>query len=121
MSGNLFSDPIDFAVIDVSFISAHLVLEPLQAITGEIILLLKPQFEAGKQEVPKGGVIRDPQLHRKILITFFEKLEGWRILNLIDSPIEGGSGNREFLVHLKSGSEGWNVEHYRSRVEELTH
>lgn len=121
LSSRMFSDSIELAVIDVSFISAHLVLEPLQAITGEIILLLKPQFEAGKQDVPKGGVIRDPQLHRKILLAFFEKLKGWRILNLIDSPLEGGSGNREFLVHLKSGSEGWNLEQFRSRVEELVH
>lgn len=116
-----FSDAIDLAVMDVSFISAHLILEPLLAITNEVILLLKPQFEAGRQDVPKGGVIRNPALHRKVLLNFVTTLKGWSILGLIDSPIEGGSGNREFLVHLKSTEPGWSREEYVKRVEELVH
>jgi 23S rRNA (cytidine1920-2'-O)/16S rRNA (cytidine1409-2'-O)-methyltransferase len=121
LSAGMFADPIDLAVIDVSFISSHLILEALQGITREAVLLLKPQFEAGKEDVPKEGVIRDPALHRKILLNFFRKLQGWNILNLTESPIEGGSGNREFLVHLKSDSNGWDEKTYKSRVEELVH
>jgi 23S rRNA (cytidine1920-2'-O)/16S rRNA (cytidine1409-2'-O)-methyltransferase len=121
ISVSMFPDPIDFAVIDVSFISSHLILEPLLSITREVILLLKPQFEAGKNEVPKGGVIRNPDLHRKILLNFYENLSGWGIFHLAESPIEGGSGNREFLVHLKSDPKGWDQKTYRNRVEELLH
>jgi 23S rRNA (cytidine1920-2'-O)/16S rRNA (cytidine1409-2'-O)-methyltransferase len=117
-----FSDQIDLAVVDVSFISVHMILQPLLAITGEVILLLKPQFEAGKKDVPKGGVIRNSELHRRILLHFFDTVKAWRIFGLIDSPIKGGSGNREFLVHLKSGSgEGWSKDSYLNRIEELIH
>lgn len=121
LTKEMFSDAIDLAVIDVSFISAHLILEPILAITDEVILLLKPQFEAGKQDVPKGGVIRNPSQHQKVLFNFIDKLKGWNVLGLIDSPIEGGSGNREFLVHLKSTGPGWSREEYVKRAEELVH
>jgi len=122
LNKEIFPDPIDFAVVDVSFISAHFILAALLKITGEVILLLKPQFEAGKQDVPRGGVIRNPETHRKVLLNFFEKLKGWQINGLINSPIEGGSGNHEFLVHLKiDSSQGWDEQRFRERVEELIH
>jgi 23S rRNA (cytidine1920-2'-O)/16S rRNA (cytidine1409-2'-O)-methyltransferase len=120
LTKEMFADSIDLAVIDVSFIGVILILEPLKSITNEIILLLKPQFEAGKEKVPKGGVIRKPETHRKVLYDFFEKLKNWEVFGLIDSPISGGSGNREFLVHLKGASgPGWNYEQFKKRVKEL--
>jgi len=118
----MISESIDMAVVDVSFISAHLILAALLAITGEVILLLKPQFEAGKRDVPKGGVIRNPETHRMVLHDFFGKLRDWHVYGLTDSPIEGGSGNREFLVHLKrDASRAWDEGRYQKRVEELIH
>jgi 23S rRNA (cytidine1920-2'-O)/16S rRNA (cytidine1409-2'-O)-methyltransferase len=116
-----FTDPIDIAVIDVSFISALKILEPLSNITSETVVLLKPQFEAGPDDVPRGGVIRDPAVHRKVLRTFWEKLQNWKVRGVIESPIQGASGNREFLVHLKgSNSEGLSEEQFEKRIEELT-
>jgi len=113
-----FAEKIDLAVIDVSFISAYKILEPLGKITNEAVLLLKPQFEAGPKDVPKGGVIRDPAIHSKVLTTFFHQVHPWHIHGLIESPILGGSGNKEFLVHL-SKEPGWTEEQYAARVREL--
>jgi 23S rRNA (cytidine1920-2'-O)/16S rRNA (cytidine1409-2'-O)-methyltransferase len=114
----MFAEDIDLAVMDVSFISAHKILEPLASITRETILLFKPQFEAGPADVPKGGVIRDPATHEKVLRAFFHRINPWKIIGLIESPILGGSGNKEFLVHLTQVS-GWNEEQYHSRIREL--
>jgi 23S rRNA (cytidine1920-2'-O)/16S rRNA (cytidine1409-2'-O)-methyltransferase len=116
-----FADPIDVAVVDVSFISVLKILEPLINITQEAIILLKPQFEAGPDDVPRGGVIRDAAIHRKVLRDFFQKLQGWKIAALIASPIPGTSGNREFLVHLKgSDFEELSEKEFENRLEELT-
>jgi 23S rRNA (cytidine1920-2'-O)/16S rRNA (cytidine1409-2'-O)-methyltransferase len=115
-----FPDSIDIAVVDASFISALKILEPLITITQEAIILLKPQFEAGPNDVPRGGVIRDPSVHRKVLKDFFHKLETWKVAGVIDSPIAGTSGNREFLVHLKGSSfEGLSENDFEKRIEEL--
>ena len=113
-----FAEEVDLGVIDVSFISAYKILAPLASITNEAILLLKPQFEAGPDEVPKGGVIRDPATHQKVLRVFFHQIDPWKIYGLIESPILGGSGNKEFLVHL-SKAPGWTEEHYHSIIREL--
>ena len=116
-----FTDPIDIAVVDVSFISALKILDPLIDITQEAIILLKPQFEAGPDDVPRGGVIRDAAIHRKVLRNFFLKLPNWKVAGLIASPISGTSGNREFLVHLKgSNFEGLSEKDLEKRIEELT-
>jgi 23S rRNA (cytidine1920-2'-O)/16S rRNA (cytidine1409-2'-O)-methyltransferase len=116
-----FADPIDITVADVSFISVLKILEPLINITQEAIILLKPQFEAGPDDVPRGGVIRDAAIHRKVLRDFFQKLQGWKIAALIASPIPGTSGNREFLVHLKgSDFEELSEKEFENRIEELT-
>lgn len=121
LTAEQFADPIDIAVVDVSFISALKILEPLINITQEAIILLKPQFEAGPDDVPRGGVIRDTTVHRKVLKDFFEKLQRWKIAGVIASPIEGASGNREFLVHLKGGDfEGLSEKEFEKRIEELT-
>ena len=101
-------EPIDLATVDVSFISLELVLPKVMGWLkpgGEIIALIKPQFEAGREKVGKGGVVRDPQVHRAVL----RKILGWAVdhglavRGLIPSPIKGPAGNVEFLVHLSRG------------------
>jgi 23S rRNA (cytidine1920-2'-O)/16S rRNA (cytidine1409-2'-O)-methyltransferase len=97
--------PIHGAVIDVSFISLRLVVPPVSVLLSRpafIIALIKPQFEVGKGQVGKGGVVRDPGLHQRVidrLSVFFEDA-GWNQLGLIPSPILGPKGNREFLICL---------------------
>ncbi len=121
LTAGQFPDPIEIAVIDVSFISASKILEPLATITEEAVLLLKPQFEAGPEDVPRGGVIRDPAVHRKVLEDFFSRLQHWKPVGLIESPVPGTSGNREFLVHLKGTIfEGMPEEKLEKRIRELT-
>lgn len=98
-------EPLDLAVIDSSFISLKLVIPPLLVFLGEqqsILALIKPQFEAGKGKVGKGGVIRDPHLHQQIIddILNFGSGLGLRNSGVVESPILGPKGNREFLVYF---------------------
>jgi 23S rRNA (cytidine1920-2'-O)/16S rRNA (cytidine1409-2'-O)-methyltransferase len=93
------------AVCDVSFISVTLivpVLPPLLTPDGEMIILVKPQFEVGRHDVGKGGVVRDPALHAGACRKVQESVEalGYRT-SLMDSPIQGAEGNREFLLHAR--------------------
>jgi 23S rRNA (cytidine1920-2'-O)/16S rRNA (cytidine1409-2'-O)-methyltransferase len=121
LSAEQFKETIDIAVVDVSFISALKILDPLINITSEAIVLLKPQFEAGPNDVPRGGVIRDSAVHHKVLKNFYRKLQNWKVAALIESPIAGASGNREFLVHLRGKDfEGITEEEFDKRSEELT-
>ena len=95
---------MDFVVIDVSFISLKLVIPSAIKILkpeGELIALVKPQFEVGKEEVENKGIIKDPQKHLNVLIELasFVKKQGWPLINLASSPITGQKGNREFLMH----------------------
>ena len=101
-------EPIQCAVIDVSFISLRLVLPPLVPLLTPdawVVALVKPQFEAGKAEVDRGaGIISDPAVHTRVL----EELQAWipahtpfQVQGLTDSPIYGRDGNREFLLHLR--------------------
>jgi 23S rRNA (cytidine1920-2'-O)/16S rRNA (cytidine1409-2'-O)-methyltransferase len=123
LSLKLFSDTIDLAVVDVSFIGSSKILDALIDITNEVLLLLKPQFEAGPQDVPKGGVIKDVEVHRRVLLEFYRDIREWKIFNLAASPISGADGNLEFLVHLKSTrletSKSWDEQRYTNQVEEL--
>jgi 23S rRNA (cytidine1920-2'-O)/16S rRNA (cytidine1409-2'-O)-methyltransferase len=97
--------PIHGAAIDVSFISLKKVVPPVSNLLLDhafIIALIKPQFEVGKGQVGKGGVVRDPKLHQEVmerLSTFFLDL-GWTAHGHIPSPILGPKGNREFLIYL---------------------
>ena len=93
------------ATIDVSFISLRLVLPPVVALLQdpvEIVALVKPQFEVGKGQVERGGVVKDPGKHRAVLLQVGKRAEalGLRVLGVIPSPLLGPKGNREFLVHL---------------------
>lgn len=102
-------EPIDIATIDVSFISLRLILPRVPALFGgphagrSLVALFKPQFEAEKGEVPRGGVIRDPQLHSALLARFTSWCagNGFDIVDTTPSPILGAEGNREFLFWLR--------------------
>ena len=112
-----YSKPEDFklgapeiAVIDVSFISLKLMLPPLHDILtdgGEVITLIKPQFEAGRDAVGKNGIVRDSQTHIQVVedILRFATGHGYDVLELSYSPITGGEGNIEFLAHLKKAKD----------------
>jgi len=108
---SLLSEPVDLLVADVSFISLQKVLpasvKSLRS-NGQLVVLVKPQFEAQRHEVGKGGIIRDPLVHAAVLGRFALWLtgEGYRILGLTPSPIAGATGNREFLMHLRRPDDG---------------
>ena len=97
--------PLDLSVIDVSFISLSLVLPVVKTLlkpTGQVLCLIKPQFEAGKDKVGKKGVVRDAAVHEEVLqnfITLAKSLD-FTIRNLTFSPVKGPEGNIEFLAHL---------------------
>lgn len=98
-------EPVDVATIDVSFISLRLVLPKVVAWltpAGQILALIKPQFEAGRDDVGKGGIVRDPEVHRRVLhgILGFAEQQNLGVRGLIASPIKGAEGNVEFLAWL---------------------
>ena len=113
-------EPVDLAVVDVSFISLGLVLGPIRAILpdgrGPIVALVKPQFEAGRADA-KGGVVRDPEVHRRVLreTQATAAALGIGTRAVVPSPILGPEGNREFLVHLAAGPSCAEVE---DRIDE---
>ncbi len=99
-------EPLDLSVIDVSFISLKIVLPVIKTFlkpqSGQVLCLIKPQFEAGKDKVGKKGVVRDMAVHQEVLDDFVEltKQTGFHILGLTFSPVKGPEGNIEFLAHL---------------------
>ena len=97
----------EMASIDVSFISLKLILPVLKeiiAVGGDVVALIKPQFEAGRGKIGKKGIVSDPAVHNEVLrdILEFASLTGFDVKNLSFSPITGGTGNIEFLVHLEA-------------------
>jgi 23S rRNA (cytidine1920-2'-O)/16S rRNA (cytidine1409-2'-O)-methyltransferase len=99
-----FPEPVDLAVVDVSFISLRLVVPAVQAAAhpSHWILLVKPQFEVGRREVERGGLVTDPAKHRRVLEEILQLATdaGLSPAGILPSPIRGARGNREFLVHL---------------------
>ena len=99
-------EPLDLSVVDVSFISLKLVLPVIKSLlkpeSGQVLCLIKPQFEAGKEKVGKKGVVRDPAVHLEVLEMFVELARslGFTIRSLTFSPVKGPEGNIEFLGHL---------------------
>ncbi len=98
-------EPLDLSVVDVSFISLRIVLPAIKNLlksTGQVLCLIKPQFEAGKEKVGKKGVIRDPAVHQEVLDNFVALAHelNFKILGLTFSPVKGPEGNIEFLGHL---------------------
>ena len=98
-------EPLDLSVVDVSFISLKIVLPAIRALlkpTGQVLCLIKPQFEAGREKVGKKGVVREKSTHVEVLQGFVELADslGFHILGLTYSPVKGPEGNIEFLGHL---------------------
>nr|WP_253285080.1 TlyA family RNA methyltransferase [Pseudoflavonifractor sp. MSJ-30] len=98
-------EPLDLSVVDVSFISLKIVLPAIQKLlkqTGQVLCLIKPQFEAGRDKVGKKGVVREKSTHKEVLDDFVELADslGFKILGLTFSPVKGPEGNIEFLGHL---------------------
>ncbi len=112
-------DDLDFASCDVSFISLTKILLPARKLLkdgGQMVCLIKPQFEAGKEKVGKKGVVRDPKVHEEVVhrILDFVNIAGFDVLHLDYSPIKGPEGNIEYLVHIMKNPE------MNEKVQELT-
>jgi 23S rRNA (cytidine1920-2'-O)/16S rRNA (cytidine1409-2'-O)-methyltransferase len=102
-------EPLDLAVMDVSFISVRLILPAVKALLkpgADYICLIKPQFEAGREEVGKKGVVRDARVHEQVVrgILDFARETGFSVMGLDFSPIKGPEGNIEYICHLKNGA-----------------
>lgn len=100
-------EPIDFVSVDVAFISLTKILVPVKALMkegGQIVCLIKPQFEAGREKVGKKGVVRDPAVHEEVIQTIagFAQSLGFHILGMDFSPICGPEGNIEYLLYMKN-------------------
>ncbi len=113
-------DALDFASVDVSFISLNLILPTLRTLMkpdGHVVCLVKPQFEAGKDKVGKKGVVRDPAVHLEVLEHFLLHADhaGFCVLDVSFSPIKGPEGNIEYLGYLKAGQ----ADPWTGSLEEL--
>jgi 23S rRNA (cytidine1920-2'-O)/16S rRNA (cytidine1409-2'-O)-methyltransferase len=97
-------EPVDIVVCDASFIGLETILPAALALAAPgawLVALIKPQFEVGKGAVGKGGVVREPAQHRAVcdrIRAWLDGLEGWRVVDIVESPITGPEGNREFLI-----------------------
>lgn len=117
-------DDIELASIDVSFIGLTKVIGPLQdllAENGEIIALIKPQFEAGREKVGKKGVVRDPQVHEEVIenvLTYAREI-GFGVHGIDYSPIKGPEGNIEYLVYLKNHIDGMSPEEQAKIIKDI--
>ena len=105
LTGEDIPEPLDFGSVDVSFISLRLILPALRTLMkpeGELVCLIKPQFEAGKEKVGKKGVVRDRAVHQEVLEQFLRHADecGFYVKDLTFSPIRGPEGNIEYLGHL---------------------
>jgi len=106
LAANKGEQELSLLAMDVSFISATLLLEPVleaaPALT-EAVVLVKPQFEAGREHVGKGGIVRDSHAHQLAVAKVADCLRGlgWKVAGTIDSPITGAEGNKEFLLYAK--------------------
>ena len=103
----IFGDQPTLAVIDVAFISLEKILPSVFGVLaprGEVLALVKPQFEVGREHVGKGGVVREPGLHRAAVsrLARFAVLRSWHVLGVTASPLRGPKGNREFFLHISS-------------------
>ena len=109
LTPEMFADVMDMAVMDLSFISVRLVLpavRELLAEDGQVLCLIKPQFEAGREDVGKKGVVRDASVHERVLREFLEAAPGlgYTVMGLDYSPVRGPEGNIEYLAYLKKGA-----------------
>ena len=115
-------EELDFASIDVSFISLKLIFPALYALLregGEVACLIKPQFEAGREKVGKKGVVRDPKVHLEVLENFLThaKENDFTVLGITYSPIRGPEGNIEYLGYLRKSAEEDRIPDLRALVD----
>ena len=116
LDARVFDEQPSLAVIDVSFISLEKILPAVFGVLAprsEIIALVKPQFEVGREHVGKGGVVRDPAQHRAAVqrLARYAVLRGWHVLGVTASPLRGPKGNREFFLHVSAqGRTAANLE-----------
>ena len=108
LSTDLIGEPVDLVVGDLSFISLTLVIDALVGVTrddGDLVLMVKPQFEVGKERLGRGGVVRDPALRAEAVETVLEAAgaRGWGARGVVASPLPGPSGNVELFVWLHRG------------------
>jgi 23S rRNA (cytidine1920-2'-O)/16S rRNA (cytidine1409-2'-O)-methyltransferase len=113
------------ATVDVSFISLVLVLPRVGgclAPGGEIVALVKPQFEAGRSHVGRGGVVRDPSVHRTVLAKLAAHVagQGWGLAGCVPSELPGARGNREFFIHVRIDAPGLSDAAIEARIAEIT-
>lgn len=107
LSGTDFDRPIDVVLSDLSFISLKLALPPALDVCDEggvLMALIKPQFEAGKERVGRGGIVKDPSVHKEIvdgIEAWINARTPWRVLGVTPSPVTGSDGNQEFLIAAK--------------------
>ncbi|MCD4655492.1 TlyA family RNA methyltransferase [bacterium] len=118
MPENAVTEPLDLVTLDMSFISLKLILEKilkLLAPSGQIVALIKPQFEAGRENVGSGGVIRDARIHKAVLQDMAQWClkHGYCLENAVASSITGPKGNREFLFHLVPGFDKFAEKHQK--------
>lgn len=123
VTGEQIPEPIDFASVDVSFISLRIILPVLRErlrMGGQAVCLIKPQFEAGREKVGKKGVVRDVKVHTEVVetITQFALDHGFSLLGLTYSPIKGPEGNIEYLMFLEKAEK--SVNQLTFAVSELT-
>lgn len=119
-------DRLDFASVDVSFISLTKILVPARDLLkerGRMVCLIKPQFEAGREKVGKKGVVREPEIHEEVIrkIIVYTKQIGFAVKGLTFSPIKGPEGNIEYLVYLEKAEQSSSEESFgEEAVEEST-
>lgn len=116
------ADPVDFASVDVSFISLTKILTPAYALLkeqGEMICLIKPQFEAGREKVGKKGVVRDPLIHEEVIHKVIEYCDSihFSVLGLTFSPVKGPEGNIEYLLYIKKTDP--KIEDWTEKITEI--
>lgn len=114
-------EPVGLVVIDVSFISLRNILPAVAGWLdegGEVVALVKPQFEAGPEQVGKGGIVRDPAVHRAVLqdVGGWAQANGWQVRGLMRSPITGSEGNKEFLAWLQRGAGASTLEQQIGKI-----
>ena len=102
LDASSFDEPIDFVSIDVSFISLKLILPAIATfLSGELVALIKPQFEVGKRDVGKGGIVRDEAKRGEAVqaVVAFARETGFEVKGVIESPVRGAEGNVEYLMN----------------------
>ncbi len=125
LTGEQVPEPVDFAGVDVSFISLTKIIDAVQARlrrNGEIVCLIKPQFEAGREKVGKNGVVREKKVHQEVIEFIIREMRArqFEILGLDFSPIKGPAGNIEYLLHMRNKKqEGGESEEQEAEIEDL--